>query len=219
MDLTINQELIEKIENIRLGMVTARIQNSAYQEDLWQEIMQTIENLRSEYTLENVKNRIQIAATKSAYKKLGKDPNRYRPSAEALLRRIVKNNELYQISTLVDIINLVSLKTGYSIGGFDQQKIEGDISLGIGKPDEPYQGIGRGTLNIENLPVYRDQKGGIGTPTSDHIRTSIGLDTKHILMVVNDFSGQPHHLEETLEMIKTLLAKYVSGENIEVTII
>ena len=64
---------------------------------------------------------------------------------------------LYQIDTLVDLINLVSLRTGHSIGGFDADKIQGThLELGIGKAGEPFEGIGRGVLNIEGLPVYRD---------------------------------------------------------------
>ena len=72
----------------------------------------------------------------------------------------------------MDLINLVSLKTRYSIGGFDADKVEGDVMLGVGKADEKFEAIGRGMLNIEGLPVYRDDIGAIGTPTSDEERTS-----------------------------------------------
>ena len=64
-----------------------------------------------------------------AYKRLGKDPNRYRPSAEALRRRILRGLPLYKIDTLVDIVNLVSIRSGYSIGGFDADKIVGGLEL------------------------------------------------------------------------------------------
>mgnify|MGYP000747919632 CR=1 FL=1 len=84
----------------------------------------------------------------------------------------------YQIDTLVDLINLVSIRYGYSIGGFDADKIQGDtLVLGIGKSGEPYEGIGRGELNIEGMPVYRDAMGGIGTPTSDNERTKLEAGT------------------------------------------
>lgn len=84
-------------------------------------------------------------ATREAYKRCGKDPGRYRPSAEALRRRLMRGIPLYQIDTLVDLINLVSLRTGHSIGGFDADKIQGNrLELGIGKAEEPFEGIGRG---------------------------------------------------------------------------
>ena len=84
--------------------------------------------------------------------KIRKDPNRYRPAGEALSRRILKGQPLYRIDTLVDLINLLSLKTGYSIGGFDDEQIKGDLVLGIGVADEKFAAIGRGQLNIEGLP-------------------------------------------------------------------
>ena len=119
--------------------------------------------------------------------------------------------ELYRIDTLVDLINLVSLRTGHSIGGFDADKIEGTaLELGIGRADEPFEGIGRGVLNIEGLPVYRDRTGGIGTPTSDNERTKMGLETRHILAIVNGYNGQ-EGLKEAAEMIQDLLIKYASS--------
>ena len=119
--------------------------------------------------------------------------------------------ELYQIDTLVDLINLVSLRTGHSIGGFDADKIEGtNLELGIGRTDEPFEGIGRGVLNIEGLPVYRDRIGGIGTPTSDNERTKMDLHTRHILAIVNGYNGE-EGLKEAAEMILELLVKYASA--------
>ena len=118
---------------------------------------------------------------------------------------------LYQIDTLVDLINLVSLRTGYSIGGFDADKIQGThLELGIGRADEPFEGIGRGVLNIEGLPVYRDLIGGIGTPTSDNERTKMDIETRHILAIINGYSGSDG-LEEAAEMTQDLLRKYAAS--------
>ena len=86
--------------------------------------------------------------------------------------------------------------------------------MGIGKANEPFEGIGRGVLNIEGLPVYRDAIGGIGTPTSDHERTKMDIATTHILAIVNGYNGR-EGLREAAEMIQTLLQKYtesVGGE-------
>jgi DNA/RNA-binding domain of Phe-tRNA-synthetase-like protein len=163
-----------------------------------------------------VKNLPTIAATREAYKRCGKDPGRYRPSAEALRRRLLRDIPLYQIDTLVDLINLVSLRTGYSIGGFDADKIAGtDIELGVGRAGEPFEGIGRGVLNIEGLPVYRDANGGIGTPTSDNERTKMSVDTRRILAIVNGYSGS-EGLAEAAQMIQELLRKYASSDGGEV---
>lgn len=154
--------------------------------------------------------------SREAYKRCGKDPGRYRPSAEALRRRLMRGIPLYQIDTLVDLINLVSLRTGHSIGGFDADKIQGThLELGIGKAGEPFEGIGRGVLNIEGLPVYRDSFGGIGTPTSDHERTKMDLGTTHILAIVNGYNGKDG-LQEAVEMIQTLLRNYTESDGGEI---
>ena len=163
-------------------------------------------------TLDSIKDMPAIQATRTAYKKCGKDPSRYRPSSEALCRKILRGIPLYQIDTLVDLINLVSIRSGYSIGGFDADKIQGDtLVLGIGKADEPYEGIGRGELNIEGMPVYRDAVGGIGTPTSDNERTKMELGTTHLLAIINGYSGQ-EGLKEAVEYMQTLLREYTDSD-------
>ena len=118
----------------------------------------------------------------------------------------------------MDLINLVSIRTGYSIGGFDADKIEGALTLGVGREGERYEGIGRGLLNIAGLPVYRDQVGGIGTPTSDEERTKISLETTSLLMIINGYSGS-EGLKEAGDYALDLLRRYASAENVEVSVI
>ena len=114
------------------------------------------------------------------------------------------------------MINLVSLNTGYSIGGFDADKIQGNsLILGIGNDGEPYEAIGRGIMNIEGLPVYRDSEGGIGTPTSDHERTKIGIDTTSLFTVINGYSGK-EGLSEAVAYMQSLLRKYTESDGGEV---
>lgn len=209
--LTISPEIHSRCPEYRGAAVFAEVTNSAYSESLWQEIAAFTQELRAHDTTDSIKCQPVIATTREAYKRCGKDPSRYRPSAEALRRRLLRGLELYQIDTLVDLINLVSLRTGHSIGGFDADKIEGtSLELGIGRADEPFEGIGRGMLNIEGLPVYRDQAGGIGTPTSDNERTKMDLGTRHILAIVNGYNGE-EGLKEAAEMILELLVKYASA--------
>ena len=192
--------------------ISAKVVNTAYNEELWKKINEFTVRYREMYTTDSIKDMTTIHATREAYKKCGKDPSRYRPSAEALRRRLMRGLELYQIDTLVDLINLVSLRTGYSIGGFDADKIQGDsLELGIGRAEEPFEGIGRGTLNIEGLPVYRDRAGGIGTPTSDNERTKMGLETRRILAIVNGYNGR-EGLAEAAGMIQELLRKYADSD-------
>ena len=214
--ITLSEEIKRLCPAFQGVAVMAQVTNSAHNAELWREIDAFTRELRAGETAESIKLQPAIAATREAYKRCGKDPSRYRPSAEALRRRLMRGLELYQIDTLVDLINLVSLRTGYSIGGFDADKIQGtDLKLGVGRAEEPFEGIGRGVLNIEGLPVYRDAVGGIGTPTSDNERTKMDLGTQHILAIVNGYSGQ-EGLREAAEMIQELLKKYTSSNGGEI---
>lgn len=189
----------------------AKFTNSAFSEGLWKEISLVTENCRKAFTTESIKDIPAISSTRSAYRTFGKDPSRYRPSGESLIRRILQGKPLYQINAAVDLINLASIEYGYSIGGFDLCKIRGKkVALGIGEAGEPYEGIGRGKLNIENLPVYRDAAGGIGTPTSDNERTKLSLGTTELLALVNGYDGDDANIRRCAERIEELLYKYAN---------
>jgi DNA/RNA-binding domain of Phe-tRNA-synthetase-like protein len=207
IQISISENILSVCPEFRFAVIECEVKNTLHNDVLWQEISEFSNNLRANYKMEEINKRPAIFATRQVYKKLGKDPNRYRPSAEALCRRIVKGLDLYQIDTLVDIINLVSMKTGFSIGGFDADKIQGNLVLGVGRADEPFEAIGRGILNIEGLPVYRDDIGGIGTPTSDEERTKITAETSRLLMIINGYSGEKG-LQEAVDLSWELLRKY-----------
>lgn len=203
----------EEIESVCPGfvgaLVEARVVNTPYCQPMWDEINALGDHYRATLTTETLKEMSGIAATRRVYRACGKDPSRYRPASEALIRRMLQGKALYQIDTLVDLINLASIAYGYSIGGFDADKFVGDtLTLGVGREGEPYEGIGRGIINISGLPVYRDAKGGVGTPTSDNERTKIGIDTTHLVVLINGYDGDERHVMENAEYIKTLLAKY-----------
>ena len=189
--------------------------NSDYNKLLWLEIESFINEFRKNNKIKDINKFAPILATRNTYKKLGKEPNRYRPSGEALRRRILKSVDLYKINTLVDAVNLISLKTGHSIGGFDASLIQGSLELGVGQKDEKFEAIGRGFLNIEFLPVYRDSVGGIGTPTSDEERTKINNNTNKFLMLLNAYSGS-EGLDDAIEYSKNILKKYANATNIKI---
>ena len=134
------------------------------------------------------------------------------------MRRIIQGKPLYRIDTLVDLVNLASIAYGYSIGGFDAGRFEGDtLTLGIGREGEPYEGIGRGMLNIAGLPVYRDAAGGVGTPTSDNERTKMTMETRHVLVLINGYDGDEGQVMANARYVGGLLAGYASGRDIGIT--
>jgi DNA/RNA-binding domain of Phe-tRNA-synthetase-like protein len=154
----------------------------------------------------------QFLATRAAYKSLGKDPARYRGSAEALLRRIISGKGLPQINPVVDIINLVSVESRLSIGLYDLAHIEGDITFRVGRAGETYKGIGKYDLNLEGLPVFSDARGPHGSPTSDSERTMVTSNTSHVLAIIISFGGK-ENLERWTQRLRDLFEQYAAGED------
>jgi DNA/RNA-binding domain of Phe-tRNA-synthetase-like protein len=209
MNIFVSEEIASVCPEFVGAAVEAQVVNTSYNDELWQEIHALEEKFRKELTTESLKEIPSIAATRRIYKACGKDPSRYRPASEALIRRMLQDKELYQIDTLVDLINLASIAFGYSIGGFDADKFVGDtLTLGIGREGEPYEGIGRGMLNIAGLPVYRDTLGGVGTPTSDNERTKITLGTTHLVVLINGYDGNEKRVIDNARFIQDLIRKY-----------
>ena len=218
VEVSVGAKIRELFPSALYGIICCEVQNSSFNSELWERIKALEEEIRLRFSLETIREQINISTTRDAYKAFGGDPNRYRPSADSLYRRIVKGNELYQINTLVDVINMISLQTGYSIGGFDLEKVAGKVKVGIGQKNEAYEGIGRGELNIEGLQVVRDEKGPIGTPTSDHVRTSVQFDTRLFYMHINAYSGLKN-LEQSMSLAEESLVKFVSAEKMQSVII
>lgn len=219
MEIVISDKIKSAAPDYFMVLVEADVTNSVTSDSLWQEIEDYSAYLRENVELSQVNKRPGIVATRNAYKACGKDPNRYRPSSEALCRRIVRGMELYKIDTLVDLVNLLSMKSGYSVSGFDRDKIAGDtLTISVGEEGEPFEGIGRGPLNIAGMPVYRDAIGGIGTPTSDNERTKIDLNTTHAVICIHIY-GLDMPVEEAISLTERLLTQYAAARNITVRVV
>jgi DNA/RNA-binding domain of Phe-tRNA-synthetase-like protein len=153
-----------------------------------------------------------IRATRSGYKALGKDPARYRGSAEALIRRITAGKGLPRIHAVVDVINLVSAESRLPIGLYDLAQVQGDITFRAGRAGETYKGIGKYDLNLEGLPLFADELGPHGSATSDSERTMVTPATTEVLAILVSFGGQ-ENLERHSERLKLLLANHAAGAN------
>ena len=219
MKILFDSEILEVAPQFKMIKVEAMVENGPTSDDLWDELLAEGERIRNTYDMPMINKRPGIAATRQAYKALGKEPNRYRPSSEALCRRLVKGMELYRTLTLIDLINLLSVRSGYSIGGFDADKIQGDtLRLGAGREGEQFEAIGRGLLNIASLPIYRDEVGGIGTPTSDEERTKLSEDTSRLLMCINIYAEELS-VEDTINLTTDLLTRYADATDITIEVI
>ena len=215
--ISIEKRIKELVPKIQLLCVEVDVKVGESSERFWKtEVEGRLNKIRLHTKLEDIANIPPNHETREAYKMCGKDPTRYRPSSEALLRRVINGKGLYHVNNVVDTLNLVSVVSGYSIGGFDMEKIKGEIRLDIGDT-AAYEAIGRGELNIENMPALRDDLGFFGTPTSDSTRTMVRDSTKKFLMVFYDFLGD-EVIDDTIELTADLLIKYAKSPNFFYTI-
>jgi DNA/RNA-binding domain of Phe-tRNA-synthetase-like protein len=211
--LAIDPSLKLKCPRAALGFLTARVTACETPPGLLEEMrVRESEILRlpePRALLESPK----ILATRAGYKALGKDPARYRGSAEALLRRSLSGKGFPQINAVVDIINLVSVESRLPIGLYDLAHVKGDIVFRAGRAGETYKGIGKYDLNLEGLPVFSDEQGPHGSPTSDSERTMVTSATQHIAAIVVSFGGA-EGLESSCQRMSSLLQKYAEGQDI-----
>lgn len=203
----VSPEIQALCPNLTLGCIHCNVEVTDTSPELLAEIAEACAERLANLKVEGIHEIQTIADTRDAYRALGKEPSRYRPSAEALIRRVLQGKGIYQVNNVVDLLNLVSIRTGFSIGGWDADKIIGQPILGIGRADEPYVTIGRGEMNIEYFPVMRDDLGAFGTPTSDSERTMVRPETKNFLMAFYAFGGT-HHLHQAMTMAVGLLEEY-----------
>jgi DNA/RNA-binding domain of Phe-tRNA-synthetase-like protein len=214
VNVAIDPALKNKCPRITLGVLTAKVVPRTTPADLQDEMKlreTEILHLTDPHTLlESPK----ILATRAGYKALGKDPARYRGSAEALLRRIISGKGFPQIDSVVDIINLVSVESRLPIGLYDLAHVQGDIVFRSGRAGETYKGIGKYDLNLEGLPVFSDEAGPHGSPTSDSERTMVTSSTREVVAILVSFGGA-EGLQSSCQRMSSLLQKYAEGQEIQ----
>lgn len=212
--IQIEAELKAQLPGLTLGCIESQITVQPSDSALLDKMKAESQQLTATLTMDKISNRPAIHESREAYKLLGKAPSRYRLSAEALTRRIIQGKGLYHLNNAVDLLNLVSVKSGYSIGGYDAGAFEGSLMLRRGREGEPYEAIGRGNLNIHNLPVISDSLSAVGSPTSDSVRTSVRDTTQHYFMVIFHFGGEDR-LQEVMADARTLLTAHAAATEFE----
>jgi len=210
MRITIDPELKKKCPRTALGCVTARVHSGETPAGLLEEMKTREAEILKLPEPRAVLESSKILATRSGYKALGKDPARYRGSAEALLRRILSGKNFPQINAVVDIINLVSVESRLPVGLYDLANVKGDVTFRAGRAGETYKGIGKYDLNLEGLPIFCDELGPHGSPTSDSERTMVTAATQQIAAIIVSFGGT-EGLEQVCQRMAALLQEHAEG--------
>ena len=211
MKINIALELKNKLPEFTVIAYTMTVDNNTTGE-----VDELIGEVKKEYynftALTEVVKIPKIKVSRDGYKKLGKDPSHTRLACEALLRRVVKGDELYRLGDIIDLGNILSIKTMRSVCVVDADKIVGDVTIRIGTKEDEYYGINRGQINVDKIPLYTDDLGPFGNPTSDTDRTKVTGNTKNILIMIICFNQDD--MEEDKEYMLSLYQKYTNARNI-----
>jgi len=218
MNIKIDQELKDKCPEIALGCIFAEVNVEPSTESLLSEINEYLEAFLKENAGVQISTLPQIKAGRGVYRTLGKDPTKYRISSEALARRILKGKGLYQINNVVDINNLMSLKTLKPVCAYDVDKLQGDIVMTVKDQIDDYEGIGRGLINVAKMPILLDDLGIFGSCTSDSERAKITGETKKLFLKIISFQGT-EGLKEQLEETAAYLVKHCGAADIRIEVV
>jgi DNA/RNA-binding domain of Phe-tRNA-synthetase-like protein len=214
MEIRIASELKAKCPKAALGCVEAEVETGATPPGLDEALRSCEERIAKLPEPRAVLEASSIVATRAGYKALGKDPARYRGSAEALLRRLISGKGVPRINNVVDVINLVSLESRLPIGLYDLAHVAGSIQFRAGRAGETYKGIGKYDLNLEGLPLFADAQGPHGSATSDSERTMVTEATARVLAIIISFGGASA-LDSAVERMNDLLETFCAAKNVE----
>lgn len=213
--LIIDARMKELWPSVRVGCMQYKVKVEKKNEEMWSYLKKDIFKKAKDNIFDHGVNDIpNIRESRLAYKAFGKDPSRYRVSSEALIRRIGQGKGLYEVNTVVDVNNMISIESGFSVGSYDTANIGDELIFRIGREKETYKGIGKEEVNIENLPVLADEKGAVGSSTSDSERAMITESAEEVLTLIYSFSDNKD-LEKALEYGRTYMEKYAGAREIK----
>ena len=214
-NLVIDSRMKELWPAVRVGCLQYQVQVERKNPELWaylkKEIYKKAKDAIFDYGVNEIPN---IKESRAAYKAFGKDPSRYRVSSEALIRRIGQGKRLYEVNTVVDVNNLISLESGFSVGSYDAARMGEDLVFRIGEAGETYKGIGKEEIKIDALPVLADEQGAIGSSTRDSERAMSTEEAQEVLTLIYSFSDN-QDLEKALESGKRYLEQYAKTSGLQ----
>jgi DNA/RNA-binding domain of Phe-tRNA-synthetase-like protein len=178
-------EIRIELPAVKLGMVEAdNVRVTLVNPELAETVDDACARKREEFTMESLAQSEPVRAVRAMFREWGIDPSKYRPSSEALLRRVIQGKGLYRVSNIVDIGNLGSVETGWPYGCYDRSRIRPPVELRHGTSGERYERVGKEMWHLEGRPLLADADGPFGSPISDSTRTMVGEPTREVFVVI-----------------------------------
>ncbi len=185
MKIQADQTLFEKVPDLKFGILHYnRISTAEAPGMLKGRIGYFYQEMQIDLEDKNVTDIPGVAEWRKVWKAFGKDPGRYRPSAEALIRRLKKGQMPGEINLGVDLNNFFSIREGIPCGLYDLSAVSGDITIRTGIAEDEYEGLNGRLNNLENLLLTSDAQGPFGSPFVDSKRTAVTEQTTEALHVL-----------------------------------
>ena len=178
-------EIKIELPGVKLAVLEADNVRVATADDRLARLLEDVCNRKlREFTVETLADAEPTRAVRAMFRAWDMDPSKYRPSSEALLRRVVQGKGLYRVSNVVDLGNAISIETGWPLGCYDRARIRPPIVFRHGAEGERYEGIGKRVWHLEDRPVLADPDGPFGSPISDSTRSMITESARDVLVVI-----------------------------------
>ena len=217
--VSVDPALYSVYPQIRLGCLRFTAEVREPDERFWTEMEETyLPEVRAAIEGKGWSEIPGVRGSRLMYKAFGRNPGRYRVSSEALMRRVRRSDPLYRINSVVDVNNLISVRSGLSVGSYDLDRVQGEIVMRRGAAGETYPGIGKDAIDLESLLVLADDLGAFGSSMSDSTRSMVTLETRDVLVVLHCFEDDMD-LPALLEESKSAFETYADAQNVEMWIV
>lgn len=213
MEIQVSRAICDLIPGFSVGIIQYKdIQVGKSPQMLKGRLQLFQESIYFDLLEKNVTELEGIKEWRGIFKKTGKDPNRYRHSAEALYRRVAKQNYLQSIHSAIDLNNFFSLEYQIPIGVYDSDKLTGNVTIKIGEENEEYTGLNGRTNNLANLIISADENGPFGSPFVDSERTAVTEETTNALQIVYlRPSSSPESMQKMTESLMNMFTQIHGG--------
>ncbi|SDI72825.1 B3/B4 domain-containing protein [Alteribacillus bidgolensis] len=214
MQLILSEDLLTMLPSCKLGIITYKnivVDESPKMLKGRLEFFQ--EKIRTDLKQQSVLDYPGVREWHDTFKTAGIDPNRYRPSQEALFRRIEKGKTLPFIHSAADLNNFFSLQYEIPIGIYNFDTLSDYIKICIGKEGDSFEGLNGRKNNMNGKICTLDNDGVFGSPIVDSLRTKTDTNTINAVQIFYlKSSMNEREARELLQAASKMFTQLHSGE-------
>ncbi|MFH1588802.1 MAG: phenylalanine--tRNA ligase beta subunit-related protein [Candidatus Diapherotrites archaeon] len=217
MDFEIDSKIFENFPSLEIAVVYAQSCDNADKNELLSDELNKMEEItRVKFDLQTLVEEEKISVWRNAYSSFGAKPKTYKNSVEALIRRVLKGEDLPRINSIVDCYNLISLKYVFPCGADDADKVEGKINLAYSKGGEKFTRLNSDETSTlsEGEIAYMDEKEVLCRRWnwSECDKTKLTSETKNAVIVIESLTSNHEELKKAAEELEQLLKIHCSAK-------